>query len=71
MEILSRVQQVFNVSLSPRVLYAGEFTVAGLTKAILTEQIRQATPSDVSDNMQMLDAMSEEEARALLGAKAR
>jgi FkbH-like protein len=68
MQILSRIRTRFNVQLSPRLLVTEEFTVAGLAKAILMEQIRQSDSSEVEDILQKLDALSADELKTLVGA---
>jgi hypothetical protein len=66
MQVLSRMREAFKVELSPRLLYTGEFTVAGLSKAVLTEQIRQANPSDINTILRELEALSDDEVRLFL-----
>jgi FkbH-like protein len=68
MQILSRIRTRFNVQLSPRLLVTEEFTVAGLAKAILMEQIRQSDSSEVENILQKLDALSIDELKTLVGA---
>lgn len=67
MQILSRLRAGFKVDLSPRLLYAGKFTVAGLSRAILLEQVRQGEPSDVEAILAELDTLADEEVNGLLG----
>ena len=65
MQILSRVCEAFDVELSPGLLF-DDFTIAGLAKAILTEQIRQAGRGDVEAILGKLIALSDDEVRILL-----
>jgi len=67
MQILSRIRTMFNVQLSPRLLVTEEFTVAGLAKAILMEQIQQSDSSEVENILQKLDALSIDELKTLVG----
>lgn len=68
MQVLSRLHDTFAVELSPRILYTGEFTVAGLTKALLSEQVRGSSPATVAAVLQSLDSLTDDEARNLLNA---
>lgn len=65
-ELLSRIRQAFQVELSLEVVYGSAFTVAGLAKAIEAEQIRQLGAGEYEALLEEIEALSEEEARALL-----
>jgi hypothetical protein len=69
MQILSRLRDGFKVDLSPRLLYAEEFTIAGLSRAILLEQVRQADPGAVEATLAELDTLADDEVSRLLGDK--
>jgi FkbH-like protein len=64
-QLLSRVRQIYAVDLSLEVVYSGEFTVAELAKAVELKEIEQAG-GDYQELLAELEAMSDEEARALL-----
>jgi FkbH-like protein len=64
-QLLSRVRQIYGVDLSLEVVYSGEFTVAELAKAIELKEIEQSG-GDYQDLLQELNALSDEEVRALL-----
>jgi hypothetical protein len=66
MQILSRLRRSFDVDLSPRLLYAGKFTVAVLSRAILLEQVRQGDPSDVEAILREVDTLTDDEVSGLL-----
>jgi FkbH-like protein len=68
MQILSRMCDAFEVDLSPNLLF-DDFTVAGLAKAILKEQIRQANHSDIEAVLSKLGALSDDEVKVLLDLK--
>ena len=64
-QLLARVRQLYGVEISLEVVYSGEFTVAELAKAVELKEIEQAG-GDYQDLVDELDALSDEEARALL-----
>lgn len=64
-QLLSRVRQIYGVDLSLEVVYAGEFTVAELAKAVELKEIEQAG-GDYQDLLRELEFLSDEEVRALL-----
>lgn len=65
-QLLSRVRQVLGVDLSLSVLYNGEFTVAGLAKAIELDSMEHGDPAEYADLLREIERLSDEEARALL-----
>jgi len=67
-QVLARIREAFDVELSPSILYLGEFTVAGLSKAILSEQIQQASPTHLDAILQKLAALPDDEVRRLIHA---
>jgi len=69
LELLSRIRQVFGVELSLEVVYGSAFTVAGLAKAVESEQIRQLGASEYEALLEEIEALSEDEVRALLDAE--
>ena len=64
-QLLSRVRQAYGVDLSLEVVYSGDFTVAELAKAVELKEIEQSA-GDYQDLVAELEALSDEEARALL-----
>ena len=64
-QLLSRVRQLFGVELSLDVVYSGDFTVAELAKAIELKEIER-TGADYQDLLREIEAMSDDQARALL-----
>jgi len=65
-ELLSRIRQAFQVELSLEVVYGSAFTVAGLAKAIEAEQIRQLGAGEYEALLEEIEALSDDEVRALL-----
>jgi acyl carrier protein len=65
MQVLSRLCQTFGVELSPGLIF-GEFTIESLAQAILTEQLRHSDPDEIERILKNIDALSEDEAKALL-----
>ncbi len=68
MQLLSLVRQTFDVDLSLKVVYSGEFTVAELAKAIELRQI-EAGAARYAGILKELESLSDEEVRALLAAE--
>ena len=64
-QLLSRVRQIYGVELSLEVVYSSEFTVAELAKAVELKEIERGG-EDYQELLHELEAMSDEEARALL-----
>jgi len=64
-QLLSRVRQMYDVELSLEVVYAGEFTVAELAKAVELKEIEQAG-GDYRELVAELEGLSDEEVRRLL-----
>lgn len=67
-QLLSLVRQTFDVDLSLKVVYSGEFTVAELAKAIELRQI-EAGAARYAGILKELESLSDEEVRALLAAE--
>ncbi len=65
-QLLSLVRQTFDVDLSLKVVYSGDFTVAELAKAIELREIEGAGAGQYADILKELEALSDEEVRALL-----
>ncbi len=65
-ELLSRIRRAFQVELSLEVVYGAAFTVAGLAKAIEAEQIRQLGAAEYEALLEEIEALSDDEVRALL-----
>jgi FkbH-like protein len=68
-QLLSLVRQTFDIDLSLKVVYSGEFTVAELAKAIELRQIEGAGAARYAGMLKELEALSDEEVRALLAAE--
>jgi acyl carrier protein len=68
-QLLSLVRQTFDIDLSLKVVYSGEFTVAELAKAIELRQIEGAGAARYAGILKELEALSDEEVRALLAAE--
>jgi acyl carrier protein len=65
-QLLSRVREQFQADLSLNVVFAGEFTVAELAKAIEMKEIEQAGAEEYEAILKELEGLSEEEVRALI-----
>ncbi len=65
-QLLSLVRQTFDLDLSLKVVYSGDFTVAELAKAIELREIEQAGAGRYADILRELEGLSDEEVRALL-----
>jgi FkbH-like protein len=65
-QLLSLVRQTFDLDLSLKVVYSGDFTVAELAKAIELRQIEDAGAGRYADILRELESLSDEEVRALL-----
>jgi FkbH-like protein len=65
-QLLSLVRQTFDLELSLRVVYSGDFTVAELAKAIELREIENAGADRYTAILQELESLSDEEVRALL-----
>ncbi len=65
-QLLSLVRQTFNLDLSLKVVYSGDFTVAELAKAIELREIEQAGAGSYAEILKELESLSDEEVRALL-----
>lgn len=65
-QLLSLVRQTFDLDLSLKVIYSGDFTVAELAKAIELRQIEQAGAGRYAEILKELESLSDEEVRALL-----
>ena len=65
-QMLSRVREQFRVELALDVVFAGNFSVAELAKAIELDRIERASPDEYAALLQELEGLSEEEIRSLL-----
>ena len=65
-QMLSQVRQTFDVDLSLKVVYDGDFTVAELAKAVELRQIETAGADQYATILEELEQLSDEEVRALL-----
>jgi FkbH-like protein len=65
-QLLSLVRQTFDVDLSLKVVYSGDFTVAELAKAIELREIADAGSDRYAAILRELEGLSEEEVRAAL-----
>jgi acyl carrier protein len=65
-QMLSQVRQMFDVDLSLKVVYDGDFTVAELAKAIELRQIETAGADQYATILEELEQLSDEEVRAML-----
>jgi hypothetical protein len=65
-QLLSLVRQTFDLDLSLKVVYSGDFTVAELAKAIELREIEDAGSDRYADILKELEGLSDEEVRALL-----
>ena len=66
MQVIFRIRDAFDVELSARDLYDGEFTVAQLGAKVARLQLRTADSTLIGEVLDQLDALSDEEVRALL-----
>ena len=65
-QLLSLVRQTFDLDLSLKVVYSGDFTVAELAKAIELREIEQAGAGHYAEILKEVESLSDEEVRALL-----
>lgn len=65
-QLISLVRQTFDLDLSLKIVYSGDFTVAELAKAIELRQIEQAGAGRYEDILKEVESLSDEEVRALL-----
>lgn len=65
-QMLSRVRECYRVELPLDVIFAGNFSVAELAKAIELGRVEPATPDEYAALLKELEGLSEEEIRALL-----
>jgi FkbH-like protein len=65
-QLLSLVRQTFDLDLSLKVVYSGDFTVAELAKAIDLREIEEAGAGRYAAILEELNGLSDEEVRALL-----
>jgi acyl carrier protein len=70
MQVLSKVREAFDVELSARDLYDGEFTAAQLTAKVMYLRLGAADSTRIGVVLDRLDALSDEEVRALLDGTA-
>jgi acyl carrier protein len=68
-QLLSIVNQVFGVDLSLKVVYAADFTVAELAKAIELEHLGGVGADEYAELLEELEGLTDEEAEALLAAE--
>ena len=66
MQVLSRVREAFDVELSARDLYDGAFTAAQLAAKVMHLRLRAADSTRIGEVLDRLNALSDEEVRALL-----
>jgi len=65
-QLLSLVRQSFNLDLSLKIVYRGDFTVAELAKAIELREIEQAGAGRYAEILKEVESLSDDEVRALL-----
>jgi len=65
-QLISLVRQTFDLDLSLKVVYSGDFTVAELAKAIELREIELAGDGRYAEILKEVESLSDEEARALL-----
>jgi FkbH-like protein len=65
-QLLSLVRQAFDVDLSLKVVYSGDFTVAELAKAVEVREIEDAGPDHYAAVLAEIENLSDDEVRALL-----
>ncbi|MCU1275257.1 MAG: FkbH like protein [Bryobacterales bacterium] len=65
-QLLSLVRQAFDVDLSLKVVYSGDFTVAELAKAVEVREIEDAGADHYAAVLAEIENLSDEEVRALL-----
>jgi acyl carrier protein len=68
-QLLSRIQEQMGVELSLDVVYAADFTVAELAKSIELREIELAGAGDYARLLAEVEAMTDDEVRALLAAE--
>jgi acyl carrier protein len=64
--ILSRVQERFQIQVPVDLLFEDTFTIARLARAFEQYQIEQADPGDIAAMLAELNDLSDDEVRALL-----
>jgi FkbH-like protein len=70
MQVLYKVREALDVELSARDLYDGAFTVAQLTAKVMHLRLRGADSTRIGEMLDRLNALSDEEVRALLDSTA-
>ena len=71
MQMLSRMNEFFQLQLSPTLLFTGEFTVAALARMVLRELISQAGPQNIAAILRKLEELSDDEVKELLADRDR
>jgi len=66
MQVLARVRKDLSVDLSPRVFFTTELTIAGLCREIVAQQVQAESSNEVETVLQNLDALSDDQVKALL-----
>ena len=69
MQILSGIRKDLGVELSPRLFFTTKLTIAGLSREILTEQVHGASSNELDGLLKKLDALSDDEVKALLAGE--
>jgi FkbH-like protein len=70
-QMLARVRQAFDADLPLEVIFAGNFCVAELAKAVELVELEKTSPEQYEALVRELEAMSDEEVRALLRQESR
>jgi FkbH-like protein len=70
MQVLFKIREAFNVELSARDLYDGAFTAAQLATKIMHLRLQTADSARIGEVLDRLNALSDEEVRALLDSAA-
>ncbi len=70
MQVLFRIREAFNVELSARDLYDGAFTAAQLAAKVMHLRLQTADSARIGEVLDRLNALSDDEVRALLDSTA-
>ncbi len=65
-QLLSLVRQTFNLDLSLKIVYSGDFTVAELAKAIELREMEKAGAGRYEEILREIESLSDDEVHALL-----
>jgi acyl carrier protein len=68
MQVLFKIQEVFDVEMSARDLYDGAFTAGRLATKVMHLRLRTADSMRIGEVLDQLDTLSDDEVRSLLAS---